>query len=407
MNRWATYLSCITLVACGSSDGEEDPSTEQSSNMLSYSVEATLGAGEETWFCQYIQLPKNDNERIFLSGRSHTSEHAHHYGLYRTRLKKLPDGAKLNDPVTCWEGNSDPMQYTTNFILLEQTPTADVDFPKGVGLAFEPGEILIAQVHAVNAQPKSVPVSVDFQLKTIAADDVDQEMGLLQFYNPYIYIPPKDTAKASLRCKIPSDMTLIEGNGHYHLRGTSWNGFIDPPDGPKAKKPFLSTSDWEHPEQYHGELKIAAGSHFRFECNYRNDDFKPYIQGQSKYDDEMCSFWGYAYPAPEDPFALMCAGEYADSMGVGTNTCGETSECLQSCPAEEAPDLSVPGIFTVGPCYQKCIVDSCPNVVALLDRRDQCLAMACKDECPGSDCDDCAEENCASEIDDCMTAACE
>jgi len=367
---------------------------------------AQLEAGKEVHLCQYVQMPTSADGEIWVSGRSHQyNAGSHHYGLYRTTIDSLPDGFDFNQPQDCW-GPTDPMKYTTDFIVLEQTQRASVDFPEGVGLRFKSGEILMVQLHALNPQAVAADATLDVELKTVAKSKVVSEMSLLQFYDPFIYVPPQADAKAGMRCQIPNDLTLMEGNGHFHLKGVDFQAFLDPPQGDRATISFLESTDWEHPQQYQGTMSIPAGSHVRFQCQYRNPDARPYIQGQDKFENEMCMFWGYAYPAPADRMAINCAGPYGDEFGVGTKTCAETTACLQLCPAGEAPSFGVAGRVDVGPCFQKCMVESCPNADALVARQNRCIQMQCQAECAAGDCASCAIAKCADEVTACQTAAC-
>jgi hypothetical protein len=154
-------------------------------------------------------------------------------------------------------------------------------------------------------------------------------------------------------------------------------------------------------------MTLEAGTHIRFHCTYRNPDNRVYIQGQDKFENEMCVFWAYAYPAPEDRSVLDCVGTHASEYGVGHASCKETAACIQTCPPSDYPDISVPGKLNIGPCYQKCIVDSCPNAGALIDAQNACLATNCKAECPGTSCGSCAVQKCAVEIAACQNTACE
>jgi hypothetical protein len=395
------FVLCILVSACSSSD----PSTP-ASDVVTFSMLAQLEAGKEVHLCQYVQMPSSADGEIWLSGRSHEyNAGSHHYGLYRTTVDALPDGFDFNQPQDCW-GPSDPMKYTTDFIVLEQTARADVDFPEGVGLRFKSGEILMVQLHALNPQAVAADATLNLMLKTISKSRVTNEMALLQFYDPFIYVPPQSDAKAGLRCRIPDGLTLMEGNGHFHLKGVDFQAFLDPKEGDRATASFLESTDWEHPQQYQGSMSISAGSHIRLQCAYHNTDARPYIQGQDKFENEMCMFWGYAYPAPADRAAINCAGPYGDEFGVGTKTCAETTACLQLCPPGEAPSFGVPGRVDVGPCFQKCMVDSCPSAGALIMRQDQCIQAQCQAECAAGDCTSCAIAKCADEVTACQTTAC-
>jgi hypothetical protein len=402
VSRYVSFTLLITpLLACSES------SEEAQSDTISMSMHYPLPAGKEQYICQLVQLPESPDGEIFMRGRSHDyNGGSHHYGLYRSTLTKVPDGVTLNTPEDCW-GPHTLMQYATDFIILEQTAHVAVDYPPGIAMPFKSGEIMILELHAINPAATVSPVSVDVHLKSIPKGDVQQRMALLQFYDPFVYLPPKSKSAAALRCNIPDDMTLIEANPHFHLRGVRHETFIDPPDETPSTTPFLISTNWDHPPQWHGSRPLAAGSHVRFHCDYDNPDDREYLQGPSKNDNEMCSFWGYVYPAPEDRSVIGCTGENADQYGVGSLTCSDTMACIQKCPAGEAPDLSVPGMFTVGPCYMKCMVDSCPTAGRLVDGLGRCTAQACTSDCPGKGCAACISSNCASEASACEAHTCE
>jgi hypothetical protein len=228
----------------------------------------------------------------------------------------------------------------------------------------------------------------------------------LQFNDPYIYIPPLGKASASLRCELPTALTMIEGNPHFHLRGIDHKTFLDPPSGDRATQPFLESTQWDNPVQWRGTMQIEAGSHIRLHCDYQNQDNREYVQGQDKFDNEMCSFWAYVYPAPEDRTVMDCIGTHVSEYGVGTNSCAASSACLQSCSASDWPNLSLPGQFIVGACYQKCIVDSCPNAGALLDAQFACALTSCPNDCPGANCSTCMQSKCAAQIASCQNTPC-
>src|SRR5690606_13865516 len=93
--------------------------------------------------------------------------------------------------------------------------------------------------------------------------------------------------------------------------------------------------------------------------------------------------------------------------GTGGASCAATTACLESCPVEERPrfERNDP---RVGPCWQRCIDDSCPNVTERLFPQLSCPAERCAAECeamggPGRAC---VRERCASELEACQSLAC-
>src|SRR5205085_1799345 len=103
--------------------------------------------------------------------------------------------------------------------------------------------------------------------------------------------------------------------------------------------------------------------------------------------------------------AMTPADEACEDMhahGTGGASCAATTGCLESCPVEEAPHFEK-NDPRVGPCWQQCITNSCPNVTAKLFPQLTCTADKCKAECAamGETCRACVRERCAPELDAC------
>jgi hypothetical protein len=148
-------------------------------------------------------------------------------------------------------------------------------------------------------------------------------------------------------------------------------------------------------------------------CSYHGMD-KDVIQGQDNLDNEMCMFVGYYYPIvhPEAPLLRAnfegCGPTLRDMTGVGTKSCVDTAACMAACPASEAPKFGGARI-DVGPCYQKCAVDSCANASAPLVAMQICAHKECADKCAmGNDdaCKACVNDKCADASKACQAATC-
>ena len=142
----------------------------------------------------------------------------------------------------------------------------------------------------------------------------------------------------------------------------------------------------------------------RFECDYQSNDAQDVVQGLSADTNEMCMFSAFYYPegaADEDACVQM------DEHGSGTRSCAQTSSCIQTCPRSEAPSFG-DGKADVGPCYQKCITDSCPNVTGALFPELLCAQAKCATECAqyGAACSACVLNNCPNELDACQALSC-
>src|SRR5262249_55600754 len=154
------------------------------------------------------------------------------------------------------------------------------------------GEVVIIQGHTLNTTSSDTHPTLDMTIELGDPAKVHDRLGLIQFYDPYIYVPAHTQAKAQMRCAIPQDINGVLGTTHEHVRGTGVQVFVDTPEGAPSQKPVLESKDWEHPSVASDVLKLSAGSHVRTVCSYLGDG-QDVIQGQDKADNEMCMFIGY------------------------------------------------------------------------------------------------------------------
>lgn len=391
-------LFTAVLSACALEKVEDEGSS------VSFSLEGDLAPGEEKTFCRYVRMPAamGSDTEVFVKGGKHLlSEGAHHYLLYRTRKTEWTDD--LDRTVACGE-HEGVLENVTTYVTGGQIPEADADFPYAAALTFKPNEILLLQGHFLN--PSRVPehAKVDVTLRTRPAKDVSHRAGVLRFYDPFITLPPRGKGTATQTCTIKKDVTILSAAAHMHLRGVDYAAYLDPPNGPPSTTPFYTTKDGTHPTFFIGNLAVSAGSKIRFVCQYQNDEDRLVTQGPSAATDEMCMFNAFYFPAmnPEDE-----ACEDAHGHGTGGASCAATTGCLEQCPVEEQPHFER-GDPRVGPCWQRCITSSCPNVTAKLFPQLACTRAKCETECAamGETCRACVRERCAPELDACQSLAC-
>jgi len=367
---------------------------------LSFSVESDLAAGEEKTVCRYVRMPEGTKSFV-RGGRHEMSEGGHHYLLYRTN--KTTWSPEMDATVTCGE-HEGVLGNVTAFVTGGQIPKADADFPAAAALEFAPGEILLLQGHFLNASRVPRHSKVDLVLRTMPESAVAHRAGVLRFYDPFIVVPPRAKARAGMTCTIKKDITLLSAAAHMHARGVAYAAYLDPPDGPPSNTPFYTTKDGMHPDFYTGYLGIKAGSKIRYQCDYESTDDDFVVQGPSAVKNEMCMFNAFYFPAmaPEDE-----ACEDMHAHGTGGASCAATTGCLEECPVSDAPHFER-NDPTVGECWQKCIVGSCPNVTEKLFPQLLCTRQKCDAECAtmGEGCRACVRERCASELDACQTLAC-
>jgi hypothetical protein len=391
--RWPAVL--LLCAACGSSSSK-DPVDEG----VSFALDVSVPAAAEIHRCQFVRAPA---EESFIVGGEHSyTPGSHHLVLFRTDLDAIP--AELAGVRDCYEGAGGIMSHVRGVVYAAQTPTGSVAYPAGVGLPLAAGEVLLLQAHYVNATPAAREARVELLLRTAPAAAIAERAGTFFFYDPFIHVPAQGSATATMSCRVRNGVKLLSGASHMHRRGVGYRAFIDPPGG-RGDAPFYTTDSWDHPGELGAPIDIAAGSILRFECDYANEEARPFFQGQSAEDDEMCMFSGVYYPAMElaDDLCLGGPGRF----GAGAASCAATLTCIQGCPPGTAPAPgSVLANIDVHECWQRCFADSCPAAWDPLMAMTGCTQSRCAAECAAGACAACAIEKCQAELTACTTGGC-
>jgi hypothetical protein len=288
-----------------------------------------------------------------------------------------------------------------------QTPTGGETYPAGIGLPTTGNEVLIFQVHYLNASATDLQAQVNVDLTFDSnASDISTQAGIIFFYDPFIDVPAGAMGKASMRCLIPSDITLLYASSHYHSRGVGYDAYIDPAVAELGTTPFYTSTSWSSPDNAQLTMPIAAGSRIRFECDYDNSaGTQDFYAGQSAQTNEMCMFIGTYYPEMGQVSDFCIQDE--DMFGTGAAACGATLTCLQACGGK----LSLGGgIQANAPdCEQACFVQSCPTASAPLLDFTTCMSNSCKTPCSdttSSACTTCITANCATPYETCQSHTC-
>jgi hypothetical protein len=242
---------------------------------------------------------------------------SHHFLLYETPYTSIPTKMENGEAIDtsgvfdCSQGATFGFQVTK---LIGGSQNADGDaflnFPSDVAMRVEPGRVLLMNAHYINATP-----------------------GILFWYNPFIKVGAKSTARAHMKCMIHADITLMNVQSHMHARGTGYAAAL--PEG----EPFYTNAEWEGVpvKRFDPGMKIAAGTWIDYYCDYNNAAANDVYQGPRS-TDEMCMLIGSYYPA--SPVTSNCAADPsapdqtgnlgAEWVGSGTETCAATMGCVQT-----------------------------------------------------------------------------
>jgi Copper type II ascorbate-dependent monooxygenase, C-terminal domain len=413
MKRFAHLFVALSIVfafaACStkstSTTDAPDAAAPNAGTPITFTMASTVPAGSETHKCQFLTAPPGSPTYVVAGEHAYTPG-SHHMLLFRTDLTQIPAGQEgVQD---CYESATSFMSHVRGLLYGAQTPTGQLVYPPGVALPLVAGEVFLMQTHYLNAGTTDLDANAHVTLTVTDGSDVTQRAGILFYYDPFIDVPPGvNGARASTRCLVPNDVTLLTASSHFHKRGVDYAAYVDPPSGPLASTPFYTSKDWDHPTSLAAPLAIPAGSRIRYGCTYDNAaGTKEYFQGQSAENDEMCMFIATYYPAMT-LFDELCTHD-RDMIGTGAAPCGASLACIRACPSGAVPTGG--GLtFDADPCLQKCMVASCPAASGKLLALSACTKANCANECatPGSSaCTACAQAKCLTEAAACQTDTC-
>jgi hypothetical protein len=414
------FGALLAAAGCSSSSSTSPGGTTSSNNpppgaklqTFELKMDTNVAAGQEIFECQYVTLP---NVAGWMVSGEHTyTAGSHHLLIYSTDLTSLPAGG--NQVQNCYEGTGSFMSHVRGVLYGAQTPTGSQTFPAGVGLATTASEVLLFQVHYINATASALDAHVDVKLTLDTGTDIVTNAGILFLYDPFIDVPAGAKAQAQMRVNIPRDITLLYASSHYHARGVGYGAWLDTPTQ-MATKPFYSSASWASPPIQTMTMPIAAGSMIRFECDYDNTNgTQEYFQGPSAATNEMCMFVGAYYPDMGELANYGYASPGPDMFGTagasGTN-CNDTLSCLKACPGTSAGSSSSSSSsatpFDTSPCVQKCMVASCSTATTPLFPLLECLNSNCSTQCAttsSSDCTTCVANNCGADYLACQNHTC-
>ena len=243
-------------------------------------------AGTETQRCFFFAVPSD--VPVFVN-RFQLAQNtgSHHLNVFRVKTIKALSGVD-GDSVVDGECFKSPNWSDWPLVVNSQEsnpgqlnpddPAAnghvDWQLPDSVVYRFEPHELLMIQVHYVNATTQATPKRGKFlvNLHTIPAAANQQEVGTLFATNQSIKVCPGDTNKffeASCKLSSATPVTLLGANGHFHSRGTKFTITTFDAAGTPAAAPFYTSAVWNDPPMIYGlNLPVAANAGVRYHCEY-------------------------------------------------------------------------------------------------------------------------------------------
>lgn len=338
--------------------------------------------GQERIDCRYIALP---DQAIDVARFEHKyTAGSHHMLVYPTDLtaEEIGDGETF-DCATRGDLRQTGVAYGAS------EPTGELPYPSGVAMRLPANSVVLLESHYLNATSEPLDTEVRVNL-WYAQEPVHTEAGTIFYRNWAIYLPPApDTSSASMRCRLPQDVSLVYATSHLHRRGVDFRSQLIR-EGEKPM-PLHSSQNWAAPTPtvYWPALELKAGDVVDFTCDFRNDMPTAVVEGESADTNEMCIFIGGYWPKMNHD-AELCLADDSGPVLSGASSCQQSVECMLS--AGVGNDVG----------GQKCIADTCAPSAQAMSNFVVCVEHY---DCWGSE--SCVATNCADQWSACTAATCE
>ena len=273
-------------------------------------------------------------------------------------------------------------------------------YPEHIGVRIPAGTLLLINAHYINATGKVLEPEIAINLHTVPEKELEQEGGLIFWYNPFIKVPANGESETPASCPIDDDIHITNAQSHMHRRGVDYAATIIDPDG--ERNMFYASDRWEDVmvESYEPSLEVPAGSRVEWRCGYENKSGTEIYQG-ARSTDEMCMLIGAYYPRKDE--IGFCFGEKRGpfmraqwNIGQGTATCKESFSCVVAANLKYGSmdgTTTGRGAQALTSAITDCLLASDPKLAAPVSDMIGCLASAPSDVDPIA--------NCTQEIDVC------
>ena len=241
----------------------------------------------------------------------------HHVNVFRVQTNTILN-AKPGDVI---RGTTvDPTNPCINLNIIQDWQqiinsqlggsTYDWTLPENVAERLTGGEILMLQVHYVNAVSLKTPtvanVSVNMWTSTGAPT---HELGARAGFDRKVHFCPGEGKKSfTQQCLFPKDAqrTIVAINGHAHSRLLDFTADLIDPSLQVTVPKFYESSNWDEPVMKTGmSLQMDAGAGFQWTCDFEAptgscgnpDDSCCFNFGNAVETNEHCNVRIYYYPA--------------------------------------------------------------------------------------------------------------
>jgi hypothetical protein len=275
-----------------------------------------LAPGEEDTKCVVKRV---GNDKAIHVGQIHNALGAasHHFIVY-----KVADTEEQPTPFACkpFSDLLHPEKGTP--LIITQKKDETLAMPAGVGVSFQPGQMVRLELHYINVTPNDVEATATASFTTVPDASFTDEADFLFVGDPDISLEPHSTKTLGpIYTPVPDDLAdakFFGITGHTHKFGTNVE-VATAPDKQGADTPVYDVKNWTWSEpatvMHDPPFQVPKGGGFRLSCAWNNTSDQSVGFGESA-NDEMCFFWAYYYPSHG---ARVCA--HTDQYGGGFDLC--------------------------------------------------------------------------------------
>jgi hypothetical protein len=294
-----SLVSLIALAACGDNLNPVEPwildTVEPADGFWIRTPEFPVASSTEIQDCYFFKVPDVANGADLWIDHTTLALNpgSHHMNVFRVKSIVNLDPAAGSpvdmgsvhgtvirgaDNLECWKSANWadwPLVANSQQSALEKQEF-DWQLPQGVAARFHPGEMLMLQIHYVNATDQVTPWVGRGGINFYRSKDGDQiELGTLFATQQNIRVCESNpTPHYSGACALPPGThTVVGANGHFHSRGTrfqmwAWDGTstVKPDDSQR----FYDNTNWNEPVMETGmDVQLPETGGVWWQCDYQ------------------------------------------------------------------------------------------------------------------------------------------
>lgn len=315
-------LSTVMAIGCGPRSGGDvllDPPAASQGFQLDV-PKFDVAMGDEVQSCYFFAVPGPAGADVWVNHfKLAANAGTHHVNIFRVRTIVNLSG-KPGDVVVSKNGMGECFKSSNwaDWPLVVNTQdggqTVDWQLPPGVGERFTGGELLMLQIHFVNATTQQSPQggrgAANFYTMSAPAA---MELGTIFATNQHIRVCPGDSnVSFETHCKtpMPSGATIIAANGHFHSRGQQFTmNVVDAMGNDMLPAPFYTSTTWNEPPMTTGlNVAIPPSGGVSWTCSFsapstacgNPNDSCCFTFGGKVETQEHCNAFVYYYPKVQD-----------------------------------------------------------------------------------------------------------